>query len=177
MTTWDEVGTRYGADKASWHHNYLPHYESLMAGRKVRRMLEIGVAGGRSLALWREVLPEAFIVGIDIEPSCLVHQRERSPVVLADATDGAKMWALNTLYGPFDIIIDDGSHVHEDVRAAHEGLYPRLADGGLYIIEDLDPAHEWVTRFVARNHGRVIVPESAPASRDVPSSLLVFDKP
>ena len=175
--TWDEVATRYGTDKASWHHAYMPHYEALLGSRTVRRMLEIGVAGGRSLAMWRELFPEALIVGVDVNEECLVHQRARSPVVHADATDGAKMWAVSTLYGQFDVVIDDGEHVHEQVRAAHEGIYPRMADGGIYIVEDLDPTDAWVMSFAERHHGRIIVPDSAPTSRDVPSSLIVFEKP
>ena len=34
-------------------------------------MLEIGVSGGGSLAMWKDYLgPEAKIVGIDIDPAC-----------------------------------------------------------------------------------------------------------
>jgi hypothetical protein len=36
-----------------------------------------------------------------------------------------------------DVIVDDGSHQPADVRATFELLWPKLADGGLYFVEDL----------------------------------------
>lgn len=155
-TTWDEVALGCGTDKASSHHGYMAAYRALFGPLQIARMLEIGVAGGRSLQLWRKVLPDAFIVGVDNNPACLLHQRERSAVVLADAADAAQMAAVSTLYGPFDVVVDDGSHDHDDVRITFEELFPRLASGGVYVIEDLDGADGWVREFVARWHGRFI---------------------
>jgi hypothetical protein len=42
--------------------------------------------------------------------------------------------------GPFDIIIDDGSHVPKHVVASFTMLFPKLADGGIYVIEDVQTA-------------------------------------
>lgn len=151
--TWDELGLSFGTDKASSHHGYLDVMEDQLCQRPVSRLLEIGVAGGRSLALWRAVFPDAFIVGVDNNPACLLHQRERSAVVLADAANPAQMAAVSTLYGPFDVAIDDGSHNHDDVRMCFEEIYPRLANGGIYIVEDLDGDDPFVVDFVSRHHG------------------------
>lgn len=154
--TWDEIALLTGTDKSSAFHDYCPTYETWLAERKISRLLEIGVAGGRSMQLWRTVLPEAFIVGVDTNPSCLLHQRERSAVVLADMANGAQMAAVSTLYGPFDVVIDDGSHDHDDVRLAFEELYPRLAPGGVYIVEDLNLADEWVMQYFQQHHAKLI---------------------
>ena len=54
-----------------WMH-YLPVYESALSAFRSRpiRMLEIGVARGGSLQMWRRYLhPESEIVGIDIDPA------------------------------------------------------------------------------------------------------------
>lgn len=131
-------------------------YNALLADRKIDRLLEIGVAGGRSMQLWRTVLPEAFIVGIDTNQACMLHQRERSAVVLADMANGAQMAAVSTLYGPFDVVIDDGSHDHDDVRLCYEEIFPRLAPGGVYIVEDLDLADQWVRAYFGQHHATFI---------------------
>lgn len=151
--TWDERALAYGTDKASSHHGYMDAYEALLGSRRVERLLEIGVAGGRSLGLWAELFPDAVVVGVDDGSESMVHQRPRRPVVWAGAADAPKMAAVHTLYGPFDVVIDDGSHDHDEVRLAFEELYPRVADGGLYIIEDLDGSDPWVTEFVVRWSG------------------------
>lgn len=155
-TTWDGIALLCGTDKASSQHCYMETYNALLADRKIARLLEIGVAGGRSLQLWRTVLPDSFIVGVDNQRSCLLHQRERSAVVLADMANGAQMAAVSTLYGPFDVVIDDGSHDHDDVRLAFEELFPRLASGGVYIVEDLDLADGWVRTYFGQHHAQFV---------------------
>ena len=37
----------------------------------------------------------------------------------------------------FDLIIDDGSHVSEDIVATFQSLWKRVNSGGYYIVEDL----------------------------------------
>src|SRR5690242_9318124 len=49
--------------------HYLPVYASAIPRDRPIRMLEIGVARGGSLQMWREYLhPESVIVGVDIDP-------------------------------------------------------------------------------------------------------------
>jgi Methyltransferase domain len=42
---------------------------------------------------------------------------------------------------PIDLIIDDASHYYENSRKSFEIAFPRLREGGLYIIEDWQWAH------------------------------------
>jgi predicted O-methyltransferase YrrM len=134
---WDSVALRHGTDKASGYHSYMEHYQKLLENRPVDTLLEIGVLQGLSLFTWAELLPEALIVGIDVEPNCRYYQRDNIAVIIADATNKAKMEALTTLHGPFDVIIDDGSHDPSEIWMAFDALYPLMPKGGLYIIEDL----------------------------------------
>ena len=41
------------------------------------------------------------------------------------------------MYGSFDVVIDDGSHLPSDQIASIEFLWPHVATGGCYIVEDL----------------------------------------
>jgi cephalosporin hydroxylase len=155
-TDWDEVALHYGTDKASSFHSYMFDYHHVLGSRQVTKLLEIGVSHGSSLFMWRDIFPGAEIVGIDILPECRLHQRIDIDVLIADAADPAKMAAVSTLYGPFDVIIDDGSHQRADIMAAFEELYPRMAKDGVYIVEDLLPEDPWTREWADRWGGRVL---------------------
>jgi SAM-dependent methyltransferase len=119
---------------------YLPIYEQLLADRRERSfsMLELGVWKGDSLAMWRDCLPHATIVGVDLTPLEL-DLGPRVKVVTGDQTDAALMARLRALYAPdgFEIIVDDASHIGELSAQSLQALYrEHLRPGGLYIIED-----------------------------------------
>jgi demethylmacrocin O-methyltransferase len=43
--------------------------------------------------------------------------------------------------GGLDIVIDDGSHINEHVIASFRTLFPLLAEGGIYAIEDTQTSY------------------------------------
>lgn len=128
---YEALGSR--SDKGT-RHSYIDAYEELLAPYRTRRprVLEIGVKGGHSLALWRRYFEGGHIVGVDIKPP--TGMPAGCAVIVADAT---RPDILDYLEGEFDVIIDDASHRLRDQVATFELLAPRLAQGGTYVIEDI----------------------------------------
>jgi hypothetical protein len=110
------------------------------------RILEIGVYRGASLDLWKGYFkhPETVIVGVDIEPSCA---RFDSPeagkrVRIGNQADPRFLEAVVEEFGPFDLIIDDGSHRSGDQIASFNFLFSfGLKDPGIYLVEDLHASY------------------------------------
>ncbi len=109
---------------------------------KSPKVLEIGVYKGASLNLWKQFFGTgATIVGIDIDPSCI---KFNSPddgifVEIGSQADVGFLEKVATKHGPFDLIIDDGSHVASHQIASFNALFIKgLRDGGLYFVEDLE---------------------------------------
>lgn len=120
-----------------WEH-YFPIYERYF--RKFRdapcRVLEIGVCHGGSLQMWKKYFHVGEIVGVDIDQRCLAYAEDRIGVVQADQSDARSMERIGKDFGPFDIIIDDGSHERRHQEISARALLPYLKDGGVYLIED-----------------------------------------
>nr|HMN85917.1 class I SAM-dependent methyltransferase [Bauldia sp.] len=139
-----------------WHH-YLRIYDRHLAGFRGTpvRFLEIGVYRGGSLQLWREYLGEAAqIHGIDISPNCARLDEPGVSVHIGSQADPAFLEGVARQMGGIDVVIDDGSHVPEHQVASFRVLFPRLADGGVYIVEDLH------TNYWRAYGGGVGAPES-----------------
>jgi len=126
-----------------WHH-YIPLYEryfSRFRGRKVR-FLEIGVGRGGSLRMWRRYFgADAVIFGIDIEPDRASLDGRDGQVRIGSQADRAFLRSVVEEMGGVDVVLDDGSHMMEHVRASLETLFPLLDEDGIYMIEDLHTAY------------------------------------
>jgi cephalosporin hydroxylase len=141
MESLDTIFTKYNTDKGPGFHNYSRQYEPLLNSmrKKQIRILEIGVYNGGSLLAWRDAFPNAkSIVGVDIIPECKQYSNPSKSIIveILDATQLENIQKIGVKYGPFDLIIDDGSHTNEHVIRSFEGFLPYLADGGIYIVED-----------------------------------------
>lgn len=139
----DALFLKFDTDKSSKHHNYARQYENLFRDFKDKkgiRMLEIGVFKGQSLKAWRSFFtcPDALIVGADIDTDCEQYDDEQNGirVVIGNATEPDCIESIHEKYGPFDIILDDGSHKNTDVIKSFEFMFPMLKNNGLYIVED-----------------------------------------
>jgi hypothetical protein len=131
-----------------WTH-YFEAYHVIFGLRRPQalRILEIGVYQGASLRLWRRYFdnPGTVIVGIDIDPACARFDSspENIHVRIGSQADAAFLATVTRDFGPFDIIIDDGSHQSSHMIASFNHLFAgALRDDGIYLVEDLH-ANYW----------------------------------
>jgi predicted O-methyltransferase YrrM len=117
--------------------HYLPIYEQALG--HTERMLEIGVDRGGSLQMWRQYLPDATIVGLDINPKITQYDDAARDihVRVGDQTDTAFLSSVLEEFGTFDTVLDDGGHTPHQMITSFQYLFPRLKPGGVYIVEDV----------------------------------------
>ena len=132
-----------GAVIDKWHH-YIPIYDRYLSpyrGGPVK-VLEIGVSKGGGLQMWRRYFGDAAVLfGVDIDPDCAPLDGQSGQVRIGSQADTAFLDRVIDEMGGVDIVLDDGSHQMHHLRASLEHLFPRLSDGGLYLIEDLHTAY------------------------------------
>lgn len=139
----------YGSDKGNIKHLYTPVYEKLIAdltpNRKTARLRvgEIGVACGASLRMWANYLPQSQIEGFDIRPDC-ANLCKDLPNVKITISDVRK---LEQRY--YDLFVDDGSHIAEDIVDTLVHCQTWVRSGGYYVIEDLGCTYspEYAAKF------------------------------
>ena len=134
----------YKSDKIE--HGYIQKYESYF--EKIRdeklKILEIGIADGKSLLTWSDYFQNSIIIGIDIHKINIVEKnldRNNIEVHQGSQSDQSFIEELISKYTEFDIIIDDGSHLSKDVKKSFELLFPALKNNGLYIVEDMQTSY------------------------------------
>ena len=120
--------------------HFFDDYERYLSSLRLRdsvRVLEIVVHGGGSLELWQQYFgPNAKIHGIDIDPSVLGNCPEGAQVHLGSQDDTGFLTEIVAEYGPFDLVVDDGSHMMSHQIKSFEVLYPSMQAEGVYICED-----------------------------------------
>jgi hypothetical protein len=162
-------------DKGSYHAYDIFYPEILYDLQdKEINLLEIGVAGGVSLKLWREILPKAKIYGSDGNYGHLQYLPEelKDFVLLpqGDQTDPSIFANIPDM----DIIIDDASHIASNSIQTFNILKDKLKIGGTYIIEDVweEQLQEYPKDFLSQF--RIVDLRVAKNRGD--DMLLVFEK-
>ena len=134
-----QIADHFKTDKGSIKHNYTAVYERYFAALREKpglRLMEIGVACGSSLKMWSKYFRDAHILGVDIREDCakLCRAYPNIAITIANATQ-------KSIEGPFDIIIDDGSHVSADIVDTFRLNWRNVKPGGLFVVEDLKCTH------------------------------------
>lgn len=143
----DLLAALAGTDKYGQHF-YTEVYDALARPHRRRpvTLLEIGVGGyagwlgGESLLMWAAYFRKGRIYGIDLVDKTAL-SRDRIKVFQCSQVDRERLTALAREIGPFDFIIDDGSHVNAHQIETFRILWPFLKDGGTYVVEDVQTSY------------------------------------
>ena len=137
--TWN--GKPYKTDKIP--NGFMSDYERVFSPFRENpvRLLEIGVAEGGSCELWSDFFahPDTRVVGLDLVlPEAPGNQDANSRITLlkCDQEDSGRLRTIAAQYGPFDIVIDDGSHRFAPTLNCFRQLFDCVREGGYYVIED-----------------------------------------
>lgn len=140
MKSLEEIAIHKATDKSSDIHNYCVKYEKYLPFDRLKeiKILEIGVAAGGSLDMWKEFYPNSTIIGIDIAPSSKQYEKinENIFVEIGSQDDSEFLNQIVEKYKEFDLIIDDGSHQQHHVIFSFEFLFNFIKNGGVYVVED-----------------------------------------
>jgi hypothetical protein len=138
-----EIAKNHKTDKGEEGHIYTDVYDDYLLPRRNEAMnfFEIGIFDGESMRMWREYLPNANIIGLDINPESKKHDGERNKVYIGSQTDEMVLWKIFNENKPISVIIDDGSHQWNHIIQTFDLAFPLLAPGGLYFIEDLHTSY------------------------------------
>ncbi len=148
MTTLTDLANRYNSDKGDrigCCHHYTSIYEKLFEPYRSKPIsfLEIGLQREflqekpdcPSLRMWLEFFSESNVSGFDITDFSGV-DIPRARIFQGDQSNPRNLTSMAQEVGPFDIIIDDGSHASAHQQVTVATLFPYLKPGGLFVIED-----------------------------------------
>lgn len=140
----NDIFIRHHCDKGSTGHNYTPYYEETFD--KIRNnhliVMELGIGGyehpergGQSLRAWKEYFPNSSIHGVDLyDKKALEEERIKTHICSQD--DALALTHIIRGMGEPNIIIDDASHYSSLTISSFQILFPLLASGGIYVVED-----------------------------------------
>lgn len=169
-----------GTDKMT-NHNYGDAYANILcewrgslARSSVKLMMEVGIADGSSLLAWRDIFPNAYCVGMDIHDAARLPGQER--VEFWYGSQCEKEDCDRAVAGrKFDFIVEDATHQLEDSLRTLLYLWPHVAPGGLYIIEEFANIGALRANIAALWPFATIVDTTGPFGGIEP--LVVFRKP
>ncbi len=91
-----------------------------------------------SLRAWRQFFPKACIYGYDLNDFSFL-QQAGTHTFRGDQASREDINRFLAEFGhpEFKVIVDDGSHASSHQQISLAGLFPSVAPGGMYLIEDL----------------------------------------
>lgn len=126
--------------------SYLPYYDQLFEPIKNDEvcLLEIGVQNGGSLETWAAYFKNARrIIGCDIDSRCanLAFEDNRIRVLVENANSDTGFSQI-AKEAPYDVVIDDGSHLSEDIIISFLNYFQLVSPGGTFVVEDTHAVYQ-----------------------------------
>ena len=153
----DLASAGYETDKGSVH-SYIDVYQEIFSIQRVaaKSFLEIGLFHGHSMRMWEEYFIYADVHGIDCSDQPVGGMADLRPMI-AEGThkihimDATSQEQVDKEFGDmkFDVIIDDGNHNLDSQIKSFEIFKPRMNEGGLYVVEDIQDIDNQMDRFLA----------------------------
>lgn len=163
-------------------HSYIENfYGKIFPPRKesTTSLLEIGIAGGGSLWLWEKYFLNAQIYAIDVDFH--MHKKFEGQPRIHTLVDNAYSYTVTNkiLDRQFDIIIDDGPHTLESQIFFIKKYLPKVAPGGLFIIEDIasnEILEELGTHIPEKYQDKIQVHDTCELDKRFDSRILWIEK-
>jgi cephalosporin hydroxylase len=127
-------------------HSYIDIYEKILspyAADDRNNILEIGIMSGESLKMWADYFA-GTVFGMDCSETPIDGIADLRPLIAAGTHnifigDASDPDVINEFFSgiDFDVIIEDASHEINQQLQMYRTLKPYLAEGAIYIIEDI----------------------------------------
>ena len=122
-------------------HNYAPYYEKYLDTFKYKKnvILELGSFYGNASAAFYFYFKDSKIFGGDINPDMFRYKSKRvnSFYINTSSEDSIKKNDI-LKNNNFDIVVEDASHMLKDQIISLFLLFPKIKQGGIIFIEELD---------------------------------------
>ncbi len=126
-----------------WTH-YFEVYErhfSRFRGKDIN-ILEIGVAQGGSLQMWKHYFGNrATIYGVDVNPLCKALEEDNIKIFIGSQSDKQFLRKLKATIPKCDLLIDDGGHTMVQQIVTFEEMFDHVKSDGVYLVEDLHTSY------------------------------------
>lgn len=105
-------------------------------------LVEIGVAGGGSLEMWRHYFGEKCkVIGIDVDPASSILAGQGIEIEIGDQGDPDFWEGFKARHPVVDVLIDDGGHRMQQLRTTFDQMLPAISPNGVYLAEDLHTSY------------------------------------
>ena len=124
---------RFATDKIT--HGYLGTYLRIAAALgPAARVCEVGVEHGHGLDLFQALFPAGLVAGVDADGGA--RWPDGTIRLICDQASPALPGKLAQHSETWDLFVDDASHDGNATTATMRLLWPLLAPGGFYVVED-----------------------------------------